>query len=128
MDTREKEIEELEQADLNCLWHPFTQMQVYRREKPVIIEKGKGSYLYDIEGNVYLDGISSLWTNVHGHGKAELDAALKEPDRPDRPFHAAGDLQRSGHPVCREAPRQSFRRGSPRSFTPTADPPPWKSP
>jgi adenosylmethionine-8-amino-7-oxononanoate aminotransferase len=75
MDT--KVIRELEQADLNCLWHPFTQMQVYRQEQPVIIEKGEGSYLYDIEGNAYLDGISSLWTNVHGHGKAELDAALK---------------------------------------------------
>ncbi|MBN1547996.1 MAG: adenosylmethionine--8-amino-7-oxononanoate transaminase [Syntrophaceae bacterium] len=77
MDTREKDIRELEQADLNYIWHPFTQMQLYRREKPVIIERGKGSYLYDIEGNAYLDGISSLWANVHGHGKAELDAALK---------------------------------------------------
>ena len=76
VDTKE-EIRELEQADLACVWHPFTQMQIYRREKPVIIEKGKGSYLYDVEGNAYLDGISSLWTNVHGHGKAELDEALK---------------------------------------------------
>lgn len=77
MASREEEIMVLEEADLECVWHPFTQMQVYRREKPVIIERGKGSYLYDIEGNAYLDGISSLWTNVHGHGKAELDEALK---------------------------------------------------
>jgi adenosylmethionine---8-amino-7-oxononanoate aminotransferase len=77
MGTREEQIRELEEADLNCLWHPFTQMQVYRREKTVIIEKGRGSYLYDIEGNAYLDGVSSLWTNVHGHGKAALDEALK---------------------------------------------------
>jgi len=74
---REEEITALEKTDLECVWHPFTQMQIYRREKPVIIEKGKGSCLYDIEGNAYLDGISSLWTNVHGHGKAELDEALK---------------------------------------------------
>lgn len=86
MGTREKEIRGLEEADLNCLWHPFTQMQVYRREKPVIIEKGKGSYLYDMEGNAYLDGVSSLWTNVHGHGKAALDEALKE--QTDRIAHS----------------------------------------
>jgi adenosylmethionine-8-amino-7-oxononanoate aminotransferase len=86
METREEQIRELEEADLNCLWHPFTQMQVYRREKPVIIEKGRGSYLYDMEGNAYLDGVSSLWTNVHGHGKAALDEALK--DQTDRIAHS----------------------------------------
>jgi len=77
MDNREEQIRELEKADLDCIWHPFTQMRLYRQEKPVIIEKGRGCRLYDIEGNAYLDGVSSLWTNVHGHGKAELDEALK---------------------------------------------------
>lgn len=77
MEIREEEIRDLEKADLECIWHPFTQMQLYRREKPVIIEKGRGCRLYDIEGNAYLDGVSSLWTNVHGHAKAELDEALK---------------------------------------------------
>jgi len=77
MEIREEEIRDLEKADLECIWHPFTQMQLYRREKPVIIEKGRGCRLYDIEGNAYLDGVSSLWTNVHGHAKAELDEALR---------------------------------------------------
>jgi len=73
-----KDIKKLQQADLDCIWHPFTQMKLYGKEIPVIIERGKGSWLYDIEGNAYLDGISSLWTNMHGHGKEALDEALKE--------------------------------------------------
>ena len=72
-----EEIKKLQQADKDCIWHPFTQMKLYSEETPVIIEWGKGSWLYDIEGNAYLDGISSLWTNMHGHGKDALDEALK---------------------------------------------------
>ena len=43
------------------------QMGVYSKEEAIIIEKGKGSYLYDTNGNKYLDGYASLWVNVHGH-------------------------------------------------------------
>ncbi|AMA74733.1 adenosylmethionine--8-amino-7-oxononanoate transaminase [Aneurinibacillus thermoaerophilus] len=62
--------------DKEYVWHPFTQMKTYRREKPLIIERGEGSYLYDVEGNKYLDGYSSLWVNVHGHNHPELNEAL----------------------------------------------------
>ena len=72
-----EQSEKLQQADLDCVWHPFTQMKLYSEEIPIIIERGKGSWLYDIEGKAYLDGISSLWTNIHGHGKEALDEALK---------------------------------------------------
>jgi adenosylmethionine-8-amino-7-oxononanoate aminotransferase len=68
--------EQLEQWDKEYLWHPFTQMKQYRKEKPLIIERGEGSYLIDIEGNAYLDGYSSLWVNVHGHNHLELNEAL----------------------------------------------------
>ncbi len=64
--------------DRKYIWHPFTQMKDYEKEKPVIIDEGKGSYLKDIDGNKYIDGISSLWVNVHGHRKKELDEALKK--------------------------------------------------
>ena len=64
--------------DKKYIWHPFTQMQDYIREKPLIIEEGRGCILKDIYGNEYLDGVSSLWTNVHGHRKEKLDRALKE--------------------------------------------------
>ncbi|MBN6188668.1 adenosylmethionine--8-amino-7-oxononanoate transaminase [Aneurinibacillus sp. BA2021] len=70
--------ENLEKWDKEYVWHPFTQMKTYRQEKPLIIERGEGSYLYDIEGNKYLDGYSSLWVNIHGHSHPELTAALHE--------------------------------------------------
>ena len=69
---------ELENDDKKYIWHPFTQMQSYMKEKALIIEEGEGCILKDIEGNRYIDGVSSLWTNVHGHRKEQLDRALKE--------------------------------------------------
>ena len=62
--------------DRQYLWHPFTQMRDWLAEEPVIIERGEGNYLIDTDGNRYLDGVSSLWCNVHGHRKRELDEAL----------------------------------------------------
>ena len=63
--------------DKRYLWHPFTQMQDWLAEEPVIIERGEGCYLIDITGNRYIDGIASMWTNVHGHNHPALNAALK---------------------------------------------------
>ena len=59
------------------LWHPFTQMREWLAEDPLIIVGGEGNYLIDAEGRRYLDGVSSLWCNVHGHRRPELDAALR---------------------------------------------------
>ena len=64
--------------DRNHLWHPFTQMQEWAEETPVIITEGRGVFLKDILGRWYLDGVSSLWVNVHGHRKQEIDDAIKE--------------------------------------------------
>ncbi len=61
----------------NHLWLPFTQMTDYERD-PLIIESGEGIILKDINGKEYLDGYSSLWLNVHGHRKKELDEAIKK--------------------------------------------------
>lgn len=66
----------LAQWDHDCLWHPFTQMQGFREEELLVIVRGEGNYLYDLQGRGYLDGVSSLWTNVHGHRRPELDRAL----------------------------------------------------
>ena len=71
------DYEELKRLDHAYLWHPFTQMKEWMDEDPCIIERGEGNYLIDIDGRKYLDGVSSLWCNVHGHGKPELDAALR---------------------------------------------------
>ena len=51
-------------------------MKDYCDEKPLIIEKGDGSFLVDIYGNRYLDGVSSLWVNLHGHGREEINQAI----------------------------------------------------
>ncbi len=67
----------LADADHNYLWHPFTQMRTWLRDEPLIIERGEGNYLIDVDGKRYLDGVSSLWCNVHGHRKARLDQALR---------------------------------------------------
>jgi adenosylmethionine-8-amino-7-oxononanoate aminotransferase len=70
-----KHIEEL---DKTCLWHPFTQMKEWVGNEPVIITEGRGSFLKDIKGRWYIDGVSSLWVSVHGHRKREIDDAIKE--------------------------------------------------
>jgi adenosylmethionine---8-amino-7-oxononanoate aminotransferase len=64
--------------DRDHLWHPFTQMQGFREEDLLIITQGEGVYLYDHQGRRYLDGVSSLWCNVHGHRRPELDQAVRE--------------------------------------------------
>jgi adenosylmethionine-8-amino-7-oxononanoate aminotransferase len=64
--------------DRDHLWHPFTQMRGFREEELLIITRGEGVYLFDHKGRAYLDGVSSLWCNVHGHRRPELDRALEE--------------------------------------------------
>lgn len=60
------------------LWHPFTQMKDYRQSEPLIIERGEGVRLYDVQGRAYYDGFSSVWLNVHGHNVPELNRAIEE--------------------------------------------------
>jgi len=66
----------LESVDRTYFWHPFTQMKVYEEEGGIIFERGDGVYLYDIYGNKYIDAISSLWCNIHGHNHPKLNEAL----------------------------------------------------
>lgn len=63
--------------DRKYLWHPFTQMQEWEQEAPLIIERGRGAYLIDTQGKKYLDGTSSIWVNLHGHRHPTLDRAIK---------------------------------------------------
>jgi adenosylmethionine-8-amino-7-oxononanoate aminotransferase len=69
--------QELKRLDHTYLWHPFTQMREWIAEEPCIIVRGDGHYLVDVNGRKYLDGVSSLWCNLHGHRKKELDDAIK---------------------------------------------------
>ena len=74
--TNKKKAPSLGDWDRQYVWHPFTQMQEWEKEEPVIIERGKGPYLVDTQGKKYLDGTSSIWVNLHGHRHPALDRAL----------------------------------------------------
>lgn len=66
------------QLDRDHLWHPFTQQRGWCEEEPLLIERAEGSYLIADDGRRYIDGVSSLWCNVHGHRHAGIDAAVNE--------------------------------------------------
>jgi len=63
--------------DHRHLWHPFTQMAEWLAEPPLVVAAAEGTTLIDVEGRRYLDGVASLWCNVHGHRHPRLDAALR---------------------------------------------------
>jgi adenosylmethionine-8-amino-7-oxononanoate aminotransferase len=67
--------DELRDWDRRHLWHAFTQMAEY---EPLIIERAEGCWLVDIDGRRYLDGVSSLWCNLHGHRHPRIEAAITE--------------------------------------------------
>ena len=69
---------DIEKLDKEFVWHPFTQMLNWENEQNIVIERGEGVYLYDIRGNRYIDGVSSLWVNIFGHNNRELNEAIKE--------------------------------------------------
>lgn len=68
---------ELVEKDLKYIWHPCSQMKDYEVLKPIIIDHGKGIYLYDKEGKEYLDIVSSWWCNLLGHCNPRVNAAIK---------------------------------------------------
>jgi len=69
---------ELAALDHRHLWHPFTQHALWTQSEPLIIASASGCELVDVRGNSYLDGVSSLWVGVHGHGHHRVDAAIRK--------------------------------------------------
>ena len=70
--------DDLRRWDNDHVWHPFTPMQAHQAERPPIIASADGFFLTDTDGRRYLDGISSLWCNVHGHRVPEIDQAIRD--------------------------------------------------
>lgn len=64
------------EADKARCWHPFTPQQEWTDGAPLVLVRGEGAWLWDSEGNKYLDGNSSIWTNIHGHNHPALNAAI----------------------------------------------------
>ena len=73
--TNTPSAEQLRAWDRQYNWHPFTQMQEY---EPLVIQSAKGCKLTDVDGRELIDGVSSLWCNVHGHRHPKLDAAIRD--------------------------------------------------
>ncbi len=71
---------ELRQSDKKHIWHPFTQMRDWcaPEHDPLVITEGRGSVLIDSEGREYLDGNSSIWTNIHGHSHPKIVRAIQD--------------------------------------------------
>ncbi len=63
--------------DLAALWHPFTQQSVWGQDEPLVVDRAAGMHFWDTDGNRYLDGVSSLWVSVHGHGVPEINEAVR---------------------------------------------------
>lgn len=80
------EFQDLIEVDHKSLWHPFTQYEVWKEHTPLIVERAEGFELIDVQGKRYLDGVSSIWCNVHGHAVPELNKALH--DQVDRVCHS----------------------------------------
>ena len=72
------EIKHLEELDKKHIWHPFTQMKDWLASDQLIIIEGRDCFLKDAYGKWYLDGVSSIWVNIHGHGRKEIDDAIRE--------------------------------------------------
>jgi adenosylmethionine-8-amino-7-oxononanoate aminotransferase len=73
-------------ADRAHLWHPFTQQRGWVAEEPIVVDRAEGTDLIDTDGRRYIDGVSSLWCNVHGHRHSRIDAAVR--DQLDRVAHS----------------------------------------
>jgi adenosylmethionine---8-amino-7-oxononanoate aminotransferase len=77
IDTRTSLSSQLVARDLASVWHPFTQHSLWPGDDPLVIARGEGMYLVDTDGRRYLDGVSSLWVTVHGHGEPAIDDAVR---------------------------------------------------
>lgn len=71
-------MNEFQKKDLKYIWHPCSQMKDYEELPSIVIDRGKGCYLYDVDGNSYLDCVSSWWTNIFGHSNARINNAIKK--------------------------------------------------
>ena len=82
-------IDPLIAAEKRHLWHPFTQMRAWcaPEHDPLVLVEGSGAILRDRDGREYIDGNSSIWTNIHGHRHPAIDAAIKR--QLDRVAHAS---------------------------------------
>ena len=96
---------EMVRRSLAAVWHPCTQMKAHESVPMLAVAGGKGAWLYDFEGNRYVDGVSSWWVNLFGHGHPQINAALKEQiDALSHVMLAGATHAPTTSPVCRDSP------------------------
>ena len=66
------------ERDARSVWHPFTQHQLWVDDEPIVVDRAQGVWFWDTDGRRYLDGVASLWVNVHGHRTPEIDDAIRQ--------------------------------------------------
>lgn len=88
--------------DAEAVWHPFTQHSLWLDDEPTVVDRAEGPWLYDVDGNRYLDGVSSLWVTTFGHGEPHIAAAIRA--QLDRLDHAT--FLGATHPVAIELAEQ----------------------
>lgn len=88
------------EIDKKHCWHPFTQQKTWTSSdhQLLMIDSGKGVWLFDTQGNKYIDGNSSIWTNIHGHNHPLINQAMK--DQLDKISHSS--YLGFGHPLASE--------------------------
>ena len=77
--TTEWDTDKLVEWDKRFVWHPFTDMREWcaAEHEPVVLVEGRGALLRDSRGCEYIDGNSSIWTNIHGHNHPRINAAIR---------------------------------------------------
>lgn len=70
------DLSSLQAKDLQYIWHPCSQMKDYETFPPIVIKKGEGVFLEDMDGKKYLDAVSSWWVNLFGHANQRINEAL----------------------------------------------------
>lgn len=73
-----KTKQELLEKDRKYIWHPCSQMKDYEELPPIVIERGRGLYIYDEKGKAYADTVSSWWCNLLGHSNERINNAVKK--------------------------------------------------
>ena len=69
---------DLQQRSMAAVWHPCSIMKQHENHPLIPIVRGEGAWLYDADGNHYLDAISSWWVNLFGHCNPDINAALRD--------------------------------------------------
>ena len=77
---------------MTSFWHPFADMAAIEATGETTIVRGRGSHVWDADGNRYLDATAGLWFCNVGHGRAEIAAAADRQMRELSAYHTFGDL------------------------------------